>query len=224
MSIHLFDVDYTLVKKSTTYYFLLEGFKEKVFSIRQFWRLPLEWVRYKMGRVNEEFIAQAVTHLSQIDQQMMENLASAYFTHRLKPNIYVEGVRLIRSLREKGESVHLATSSFDILIRPLEAYLSVTDSIDSTLEFSDGKSTGRILGIVPFGKNKKTAVEAWLNARSLQAEDVYFYSDSYTDLPVMEFCGHPVAVNPDHILEREAKRRGWPVLRFRETLGARAEL
>ncbi|GHV88533.1 hypothetical protein AGMMS50267_08930 [Spirochaetia bacterium] len=220
MSIHLFDVDYTLVKKSTAYYFLLEGFKQGVFSIRQFWRLPLEWVRYKIGLVNQDFIAQAVTHLAGIDRGIMENLADAYFTRRLKPNIYTDGVRLIRSLQEKGEPVYLATSSFDTLIRPLESWLSLPGSIDSVLEFIDGKTTGRILGSVPFGKNKKNAVEAWLKERALPPEDVWFYSDSYTDLPLMEFCGHPVAVNPDHILERVAKRRGWPVLRFRETLGA----
>ncbi|GHV81667.1 hypothetical protein AGMMS49991_02250 [Spirochaetia bacterium] len=219
MNIHLFDVDYTLVRRSTSWYFFLEALKQRKVSLGQFRRLPLEWVRYKMGRANEDFIAQAVTHLVGIDKQVMENLADAYFIHRLKPNIYVEGERLIRSLRDKGEPVHLATSSFDILIRPLEDYLSLTDSIDSTLEFINGKTSGRILGLAPFGKNKKTAVEAWLKERSLPPEDVCFYSDSYTDLPVMEFCGHPVAVNPDRFLEREAKRRGWPVLRFRETVG-----
>jgi HAD superfamily hydrolase (TIGR01490 family) len=221
MNIHLFDVDYTLIKKSTSWYFFLEGLKQGVFSLGQFRRLPFEWARYKMGWANEDFISQAVAHLAGIDKQVMENLADAYFIHRLKPNIYTGVERLIRSLRDKGEPVHLATSSFDILIRPLEEYLSLTGSIDSTLEFINGKTTGRILGLAPFGRNKKNAVEAWLNERSLPPEDVWFYSDSYTDLPVLEFCGHPVAVNPDHILEREAKRRGWPVLRFRETLGYR---
>ncbi|GHT55181.1 hypothetical protein FACS1894109_01230 [Spirochaetia bacterium] len=217
MSVHLFDVDYTLIKKSTSWYFFLEGLRQKKVSLGQFRQLPLEWLRYKLGRANEDFIAQAVTHLAGIDKQVMENLASAYFTRRLKPNIYAEGARLIRSLQEKGEPVHLATSSFDILIRPLEDFFSLTDSIDSVLEFADGKTTGHTRGLIPFGKNKKNAVEAWLKARSLSPEDVSFYSDSYTDLPTLEFCGHPVAVNPDRILEQEAKQRGWPILRFRET-------
>jgi HAD superfamily hydrolase (TIGR01490 family) len=219
MSVHLFDVDYTLIKKSTSWYFFLEALKQGKVSLGQFRQLPVEWVRYKLGRANEDFIAQAVTHLAGIDKQVMENLVSAYFIRRLRPNIYAEGARLIRSLQEKGEPVHLATSSFDILIRPLEDYFSLTGSIDSVLEFIDGKTSGRIQGMIPFGKNKKTAVAAWLNGRSLSPEDVYFYSDSYTDLPVLEFCGHPVAVNPDRFLEQEAKQRGWPVLRFRETVG-----
>ncbi|GHV79647.1 hypothetical protein AGMMS49944_14380 [Spirochaetia bacterium] len=220
MSIHLFDVDHTLVKKSTGYFFLMECLKQRVYSLRQLWRLPFEWARYKIGRPNQDFISQAVARLGGVDQRKMETLVEAYFTRRLKPHIYTEGARLIRTLREKGEPVHLATSSFDVLIRPLETYFSLSDSIDSVLEFSGGRATGRIVGPVPFGENKKNAVAAWLAARSLSAEDVYFYSDSYTDLPVMEYCGHQVAVNPDRILEQEAKKRGWPVVRFRETLGA----
>ncbi|GHV53657.1 phosphoserine phosphatase [Spirochaetia bacterium] len=219
MSTHLFDVDHTLVRSSTGYFFLRECLKQRVFSLRQLRGLPLEWFRYKIGHANQDFISEAVSRLGGIDRRVMDSLVSAYFTHRLKPNIYAEGERLIRELREKGESVHLATSSFDVLIRPLEDYFSLADSIDSVLEFIEDKTTGRIRGLVPFGKNKKNAVEAWLNGRSLPPEDVYFYSDSYTDLPVLEFCGHPVAVNPDRFLEREAKQRGWQVLRFRETLG-----
>jgi HAD superfamily hydrolase (TIGR01490 family) len=214
MSVHLFDVDHTLIKGSTGYYFLAEGLKQGVFSMRQLWRLPFEWARYKLGRANQDFIAQAVAHLAGIDQGAMETLAGGCFSRRVRPGIYAEGARLIRELREKGESVHLATSSFDQLIRPLEAYLSLGDSICSVLEFAQGKTSGRVLGIAPFGENKKLAVAAWLAARSLPPEDAYFYSDSYTDLPTLEFCGHPVAVNPDRILEREAKKRGWPALRF----------
>jgi phosphoserine phosphatase len=53
----------------------------------------------------------------------------------------------------------------------------------------------------------------------MRPEDISFYSDSYTDLPLLEFSGSPVAVNPDRFLTYEAKKRGWKILRFRETLG-----
>jgi hypothetical protein len=36
----------------------------------------------------------------------------------------------------------------------------------------------------------------------------YFYTDSYTDLPLLLRVGHPVAVNPDLRLRRLARRRG----------------
>ena len=42
----------------------------------------------------------------------------------------------------------------------------------------------------------------------------YGYSDSASDLPMLEAVGHPVAVNPDGALERIAHQRGWPVVIF----------
>ena len=46
------------------------------------------------------------------------------------------------------------------------------------------------------------------------------YSDSHSDLPLLEAVGHPVVVNPDRGLRREAERRGWPIRVFHERLRA----
>jgi HAD superfamily phosphoserine phosphatase-like hydrolase len=123
-------------------------------------------------------------------------------------------------IKNRGEDILLASSSIYTLLRPLERFLGVRETIASVLEFAEGKTTGRLVGTSPFGKNKQTAVAAWLGERRIPPEEVRFYSDSYTDLPLLEWCGHPAAVNPDRILLREAKRRGWEVLRFRKTLGS----
>jgi hypothetical protein len=42
----------------------------------------------------------------------------------------------------------------------------------------------------------------------------YAYSDSYTDVPMLEAVGHPVVVNPDRVLARLARDRGWEALQF----------
>jgi HAD superfamily hydrolase (TIGR01490 family) len=219
MSIHFFDVDYTLVRQSTSYYFLREGLSQGILSFRQLRQLPFEWFRYKIGRANLNFIEQAVTQLGGMDRKTVDDLAQSCFTRRLKANIYTQGKQYIRDLLGRGEGVYLATSSFRFLIEPLEQFLSLSDSLASTLEFAGGKTTGRLLGKALFGENKKTAAQEWLRERNIPPEDLWFYSDSYTDLPLLEFCGHPVAVNPDRFLVREAKKRGWEILRWKETLG-----
>jgi HAD superfamily hydrolase (TIGR01490 family) len=217
--IHIFDIDYTLVRKSTSFYFLLEALREKKINFAQVRQLPMEWLRYKMGLPNLDFIDEAVKHLAGIDKTVLEDLAETCFTRRLKPNIFTGAAKLIAEIHNRGEQAFFATSSLHTLIKPLENYFGVSESIASVLEFSDGKTTGRLSGGSLFGKNKKTAVASWLEKRGLSPSNVYFYSDSYTDLPLLEFCGHPAAVNPDRFLGREAKKRGWEVLKFRETLG-----
>ncbi|MDR2258784.1 MAG: HAD family phosphatase [Treponema sp.] len=217
--IHIFDVDYTLVRRSTSWYFLLEALEQKVIRFRQIRHLPFEWLRYKAGFPNQDFIEETVKHLRGISRDVLENLAEDCFTRRLKPNIYSEGRRLIEDIRRRGETVVLASSSFYTLLRPLEQFLGITGSIASRLEFIDGKTSGRLAGSSLFGANKKNAVERWLGEQGIPPEAVCFYSDSYTDIPLLEWCGHPAAVNPDRLLARRAKSRGWNILRFRETEG-----
>ncbi|MDR2434045.1 MAG: HAD-IB family hydrolase [Treponema sp.] len=217
--IHIFDVDYTVIRRSSTWYFLCEALARKVVAFSQIRGLPIDWFRYKMGRAKQEFIEEAVKRIVGIEKGVLEQIAEDSFVRRLKFNIYSGAVNLINEIRSRGETVLFATSSFHILIKPLEHFLGITESLASTLEFKDGKTTGRLEGESFFGERKKTAVAAWLEERALRPEELCFYSDSYTDLPLLAYCGKPVAINPDRFLEREAKKRGWQIIRFRETLG-----
>ena len=218
--IHLFDVDYTVIRKPTTWYFLCEALERRAVSFSQIRGLPLEWLRYKMGRANQDFIEQAVAHIAGIERRLLETIAEDCFVRRLRRDIYAGAAKLIGELKSRGERVYFASSSLRTLIAPLERFFGIAESVASELEFAEGKTTGRLSGGGVFGAKKKAAVAAWLAERGLKPVDIRFYSDSYTDLPLLEYSGQPVAVNPDHILSRAAKSRGWEILRFRETLGA----
>ncbi|MCL2763171.1 MAG: HAD-IB family hydrolase [Treponema sp.] len=217
--VHIFDIDYTILKKASAWYFLREALHENVIRVSQLRRLPIEWLRYKLGRPNQDFIEDAVKHIAGIDKYVLEQIAEICFERRIKPNMYTEAVQLIKDAQERGERVIFATSSLYLMIQPLERFLGIEGSVATSLEFDNGKTTGRIAGNSAFGVRKKTAVEAWFHEQKLHPSEVCFYSDSYTDLPLLEICGKPVVVNPDRILVREAKKRGWEVLRFTKTLG-----
>jgi HAD superfamily hydrolase (TIGR01490 family) len=216
--VSVFDVDYTVVRKSCTWYFVLEALERGLIGLSRIRTLPFEWLRYKLGAANEEFIEEAVRHIAGFKKSVLEETAAACFEYRIKANIYHGAARLIRAAQDRGELVIFASSTLRTLIKPLEDFFGITGSIASSLEFSDGVTTGRLEEKSFFGSKKKAAVESWLGARSLSPALVSFYSDSYTDLPLLEYCGHPVAVNPDRFLEREAKKRDWEIMRFRKTM------
>jgi HAD superfamily hydrolase (TIGR01490 family) len=216
--ISIFDVDKTVIKKSSAWYFLLEALEKKVISFPQIRQLPFEWLRYKLGFPNSDFIEETVKRIAGIEKTVLEELAGACFERRMKAGIFTGAAELIGKSQKRGEQVLFATSSLDILIRPLEHFFGVGESIASKLEFSQGKTTGRIAGGSFFGAKKKAAVQSWLEEHRLNPRDICFYSDSYTDIPLLEYCARAVAVNPDRFLEREAKKRGWEILRFRKTL------
>ena len=166
-----------------------------------------------------DFIEETVRYMAGFDQQILEKTSQICFENRTQKNIYTDAANLIKEIQQRGEPVIFATSSFDMLIKPLEDFFGIKGSITTCLEFCSGKTTGKISGNSCFGPKKKTAVEIWLKERNINPKDVCFYSDSYTDLPLMEYCGKPVAVNPDRLLKKTAKKQGWEILRFKKTLG-----
>jgi HAD superfamily hydrolase (TIGR01490 family) len=217
--IHIFDVDHTVVKKTSTEYFLRIAMKEKIIRFSQVSRLPIDWIKYKFAFPDMNFIENTVKNLSGIKKSDLDRISELCFTQYIKPNIFSGAAQLIDEALKKGEKVLFATSSFDFIIQPLERFFGITGSLACQMEYSDGITTGNLVGESSFGSKKKSTVQAWMERNSVGTQDISFYSDSYTDIPLLEYSGNPVAVNPDHILARHAKKHGWKVLRFKEVIG-----
>jgi len=216
---HIFDVDHTVVRKTSTEYFVQMALKEKVIRYSQVSHLLVDWVKYKLAFPNNDFIENTVKKLAGLEKEVLERVSDSCFKKRIKPNIYTGAKSIIEEALKKGEKVIFATSSFDFIIKPLEQFFGIEGSLSCKLEYSQGKTTGNLVGYSSFGPKKKTAAVEWMSHNAINPQDVSFYSDSYTDLPLLEYCGDPVAVNPDGILERKAKKHGWRILRFEEVLG-----
>ena len=217
--LHIFDVDQTVVRKTTTEYFILTAMRDGIIRFSQVNRLPFDWIKYKLALPDMDFIENTVKKLAGIEKDDLLRASEESFEKHIKQNIYSEAAGLIAGALDRGDRVIFATSSFDFIIKPLEEYFGIEGSIACELEYSNGRTTGDLVGHSSFGPNKKTVAHAWLEKNGVKREDVSFYSDSYTDIPLLEYCGNPVAVNPDKILLREAKSRGWKIMRFKDVIG-----
>jgi HAD superfamily hydrolase (TIGR01490 family) len=192
---------------------------EKIIRFSQVNRLPFDWIKYKLALLDTDFIENTIKKLSGIEKTDLLRVNEKCFEKWIKPNIYKGAAGLINDALDKGDRVIFATSSLDFIIKPLEEYFGIEGSIACELEYSDGRTTGNLIGYSSFGPKKKIAAQNWLEKNAVKKEDVSFYSDSYTDIPLLEYCGNPVAVNPDRILLREAKSRGWKIMRFKDVIG-----
>jgi HAD superfamily hydrolase (TIGR01490 family) len=198
---------------------LREALREKLTRLSQLRQLPFEYVRYKLGFANNGFIETAVSRLAGIEKKSLDSLAERCFDRFIKPSLYAGAVDLITRLKASGARIALATSSPRFIIIPLQRFVGAEAAIASDLEFTGGKTSGRLAGKSVFGKNKLDAARSWLSEQSIDAANVWFYSDSYTDLPLLEYCAHPAAVNPDLILKKKAVKNGWEILHFKNTIG-----
>ena len=217
--IHMFDVDHTVVRKTSAEYFVEVALKEKIIRFSQVSHLLVDWVKYKLARPDIDFIENIVKKLAGINKSDLERISQSCFEKKLKKNIYLGAYNLIKEAQGRGEEVIFATSSFDFIIKPLEDFFGIENSIACKMEYSDGKTTGRLEGYSSFGEGKKSAAQVWMEKKSVRPENVCFYSDSYTDIPLLDYCGKPVAVNPDSILGKKAKKYGWRICKFKDVLG-----
>ena len=123
---------------------------------------------------------------------------------------------------EQGHIVALVSGASKFVLRPLAAHLNIKHIMHTHLEVKDGRFTGRVVQPICFGEGKIYWVQQLIEPLGIDLAKSYFYSDSITDLPLLEVVGHPEIVNPDPLLYREARRRHWPVRFFRDPLSHEA--
>jgi len=210
--IAFFDVDRTVLRRSSGRYFLLLGVRLGLFPVTSLLYMPIAYLRYwfgwPYGDLSWEFPV-----LRGRTRSELEELAERSFPY-LKKEIYPQAEALIAGLRSSGQEVVFATFSLDLIVRPLARHLGLDDLLASRLEFSGEVATGRFEGAPLLKEEKKRRVLDYIRQRGLEPKDCSFYSDSIYDLPLLEAVGEAVAVNPDLRLAHTARRRGWRILRF----------
>ena len=174
----------------------------------------------RLDRIKEEVMS--ITKgwdRSQVEQIAREAVASA-----IDPYLYLEALDLMELHRARGRAVFIVSSSPEEVVRPLAERLGPVQVIATRTGVDD---QGRYTGEMEFycvGENKAIAIREVAERQHLELAESYAYSDSISDLPMLEAVGHPVAVNPDRDLRRLATERGWQVRDFRRPVRLRDRL
>jgi HAD superfamily hydrolase (TIGR01490 family) len=142
----------------------------------------------------------------------------------LEPIIYKEALELIRKHQDEGRRVYIVSSSPEEIVLPLAKLLGVDGTLASRVKVDDeGRYTGEI-EFYCFGKNKAEAMEELASSEGIDLDGSYAYTDSATDLPMLEVVGHPVGTNAERDLRRIAAKRGWEMVRFEKPITIRKRL
>lgn len=139
----------------------------------------------------------------------------------VNPMIYAEATALMDQHRAAGRDLVIVSSSGADVVDPIGEMLGVDEVIATRMVVADGRYTGEV-EFYAYGENKARAVRELAERHGYRLSECYAYSDSATDLPLLETVGYPTAVNPDRALRRIAAARGWPVLLFDRPTGTRS--
>lgn len=141
--------------------------------------------------------------------------SEALFQHEIRPKVFAGAKRLLENDREQGHRLVLVSGGFDFDLAPFVREFRFDDLISNRLEFDNGVATGGVIAPLLAEQEKVNAIRRYCAEYNVDAARAKAYSDSFSDLPMLEVVGSPAAVNPDRRLLRVALERGWPVLDLR---------
>ena len=151
------------------------------------------------------------------EQERVKRIVADTLNQVVGPITYKEAVELIAKHKQEGRPVYIVSAAPEEIVEPLARYLGAEEAIASQAAVSAGRYTGQLLNYT-YGPQKAATIRLIAARDNLDLTESWAYSDSATDLPMLEAVGHPVVVNPDRALRRIAQMRGWPVLRFSEVM------
>ncbi|TIC78583.1 HAD-IB family hydrolase [Nocardioides sp. GY 10127] len=213
-----FDLDKTIIAKSSTFAFSRPFAAGGLISRSAVLRSAYTQFVYLVGGADHDQMEKMRQFMSQLvegwDVATVREIVAGTLHEIVDPIVYAEAVELIALHHAAGRDVVIVSASGADVVEPIGELLGADHVVASRLEVGeDGRYTGEI-AYYAYAEEKAAAVRALAEERGYDLSACYAYSDSVTDLPMLEEVGHPSAVNPDRELRKAAKERDWPVLRF----------
>lgn len=214
MKLALFDLDHTLLDVDSDYlwgeYLVRQGLVDEVIFREQNQQFYDQYIASTLDPVEyNEFVA------SFLVQHSLEQLAewrAEYIATDIVPKIRPQGVSAIQKHQDAGHEVVIISATNDFIVSAVAAQFDVSPShtIATTLAATDQGYTGQVSGTPNFQAGKLTNLIAWLANKPAVTES-WGYSDSYNDLPLLQFADHAIAVTPDDRLRAHALSHQWAV-------------
>ncbi|MEV0644672.1 HAD-IB family hydrolase [Phytomonospora sp. NPDC050363] len=219
-----FDLDKTVITKSSVLAFGRPLYQGGLMSRGAVLRAAYAQLVYKIAGADEDQMARTRDYLAKLcagwPVEQVNQIVAETLHDLIDPYIYAEAAALIEEHQSAGRDVILVSASGEEMVRPIGRLLGVDDVIATRMVVADGRYTGAVETYVA-GPVKAEAITELAAARGYDLSESYAYSDSVTDVPMLEIVGNPTAVNPDRALRRVAGERDWPMVTFKHPISLR---
>ena len=215
-----FDVDNTIMRGASIFYFARGLYARKFFKPRDLGRFAWQQARFRLvGRENLEHVHEArESALSFAAGHRVEELTAIgeeVFDEVMATKVW-PGTRALAQMHlDAGQRVWLVTATPVEVATVIATRLGLTGALGTVAETEDGVYTGRLVGEILHGEAKAEAVTALARREGLDLGACSAYSDSANDIPMLSLVGHPCAINPDSRLRAHAREHGWRVRDYR---------
>ncbi|MFZ0226666.1 MAG: HAD-IB family hydrolase, partial [Mycobacterium sp.] len=219
-----FDLDKTIIAKSSTLAFSKPFFAQGLINRRAVLKSSYAQFLFLLSGADHDQMDRMRIHLTNMctgwDVEQIKSIVNETLHDIVTPLVFAEAADLIASHKLCGRDVVVVSASGEEVVAPIARALGATHAMATRMVVEEGKYTGEI-GFYCYGEGKVQAIRELAAREGYLLEHCYAYSDSITDLPMLEVVGHPSVVNPDRALRREASARGWQVLAFSRPVSLR---
>jgi HAD superfamily hydrolase (TIGR01490 family) len=219
-----FDLDKTIIAKSSTLAFSKPFFNQGLLNRRAVLKSSYAQFIFLLSGADHDQMDRMRTHMTNMctgwDVAQVKSIVNETLHDIMTPLVFAEAADLIAAHKLCGRDVVVVSASGEEIVAPIARALGATHAMATRMVVEEGKYTGEV-AFYCYGEGKVQAIRELAAREGYPLEHCYAYSDSITDLPMLEAVGHPSVVNPDRGLRREATDRGWPVLSFSRPVSLR---
>jgi HAD superfamily hydrolase (TIGR01490 family) len=215
--IAFFDVDKCILNVNSATLWVRREYRAGNITTAQALRATF-WVGlYHFGYARmEHVLIDAVKNLRGLSERDVIDRTLAFYREEVAQRVKPKALSAIAAHKERGDLIFLLTSSSNYLSAPLGDTLQIDGFLANRFEVHEGRFTGRPMMPFCYGPGKVAHAEVIAEKLRIPLRECVFYTDSYSDVPMLEAVGEPVAVDPDRRLRRHAQKRGWRIERWDE--------
>ena len=209
----LFDMDRTLLKANTALLYTRYRRDRGEISWPSVLRVSFWYAKYALGVIDAEKVALSALRefAGRAERELVEN-SEPWFRDYVLEHVRETARKVVERHRQSGDHLAIVTGATPYAAGPLARELDIQHLVCSELEIdAQGCLTGRPRDPLCYGRGKVLRTTELAARLGFELKEAVFYSDSITDLPLLEQVGTPVAVCPDRRLRSVARARGWRI-------------
>ncbi|MDV7135068.1 HAD family hydrolase [Williamsia muralis] len=222
-----FDLDKTIIAKSSSLAFSRPFFDQGLINRRSVLKSSYAQFMFLLSAADHDQVERMRKHVTEMctgwDVDQVSSIVRETLHDIVNPLVFAEAADLIAGHKARGHDVVIVSASGAEIVEPIGEMLGADYSMASRMKVIDGKYAGEV-EFYCYGEEKAAAMNEIAESVGYDLSQCFAYSDSITDLPMLQAVGHPTVINPDRALRKQATALGWPMLSFTKPISIRDRL